>query len=424
MAQRSGAAPTSAGRRALAAGAVVRAEGATIAPTRQRFRAGWIHAAELVAGHHHREHPVSRAIAAVAIVLDDPIGTDAARGSVAGARRGRPRERIRTDRLRRRCVVAIGNRSVLVYDIVPDPGRATATAHRRCLVASQEGWHLAGVLGCAARMRRSLASGSSASGLDASCTRSSRARRDGRSSWASSRRSSDTNQAPGGGHRAARKTRARTSRRPRRSHRRRTSREAASRRQEEEVADMPTPGHFVLHSRAVPPLTAGDYMLTRTQQVGRRARRTPYEGHLRVTSPRYRMPPDQILSTFPPANAEGAFEARLPQIVLKRRTLPWERAGDAPSARRPVAGARRHRRRRRAAVGRGADRRVRHAGRDAADRRRTTSASGVYLAVTRDRREQGLPDARRTCRCWRTCARSTSATPSWRSATTTASSPW
>ena len=37
------------------------------------------------------------------------------------------------------------------------------------------------------------------------------------------------------------------------------------------------------------------------------------------------MPTDQVLSTFPPANAEGSFSDRLPQIVLKRRTLPWER---------------------------------------------------------------------------------------------------
>ena len=41
------------------------------------------------------------------------------------------------------------------------------------------------------------------------------------------------------------------------------------------------------------------------------------------------MPPDQILSTFPPANREGAFQTTLPQIVLKRRTLPWERKVDA-----------------------------------------------------------------------------------------------
>ena len=30
---------------------------------------------------------------------------------------------------------------------------------------------------------------------------------------------------------------------------------------------MPTPGHFVLHSRAEPPLAAGDYVLRGTQQV-------------------------------------------------------------------------------------------------------------------------------------------------------------
>ncbi|HSD11180.1 MAG TPA: hypothetical protein VLF14_09360, partial [Candidatus Binatia bacterium] len=47
---------------------------------------------------------------------------------------------------------------------------------------------------------------------------------------------------------------------------------------------------------------------------------------IRVTSPRFKLPPDQLLSAFPPANSEGAYESRLPQIVLKRRTLPWERA--------------------------------------------------------------------------------------------------
>jgi hypothetical protein len=90
---------------------------------------------------------------------------------------------------------------------------------------------------------------------------------------------------------------------------------------------MPQPGFFVLHSSAVPPLPAGDYTLTGNQSVTGGATE-PYEAHLRVNSPRFRMPPDQILSTFPPANAEGAFETRLPQIVLKRRTLPWERVLD------------------------------------------------------------------------------------------------
>ena len=90
---------------------------------------------------------------------------------------------------------------------------------------------------------------------------------------------------------------------------------------------MPIPGTFVLHSGAVPPLGAGDYTLQGTQEVAG-GPTAPYSGNVRVTSARYRMPPDQILSTFPPANAEGSFESRLPQIVIKRRTLPWERIMD------------------------------------------------------------------------------------------------
>lgn len=87
---------------------------------------------------------------------------------------------------------------------------------------------------------------------------------------------------------------------------------------------MPTTGHFVLHSNALPTLTSGRYELVSTQTdlpFGVEAAHT----HVTVSAPRYTMPTDQILSTFPPANAEGAFSDRLPQIVLKRRTLPWER---------------------------------------------------------------------------------------------------
>jgi len=96
----------------------------------------------------------------------------------------------------------------------------------------------------------------------------------------------------------------------------------------------PTRGQFTLHARAVPPLKAGDYAFSGTQSIGGGGAAAPYDGRVRIDSPRFSMPPDQILSTFPPANAEGAFEDRLPQIVLKRRTLPWDRrpAGDAPDA--------------------------------------------------------------------------------------------
>ncbi|MFT3666669.1 hypothetical protein [Piscinibacter sp.] len=87
---------------------------------------------------------------------------------------------------------------------------------------------------------------------------------------------------------------------------------------------MPRTGHFILHSNVMPEVTAGRYEL-RTEQTGLPFEVEPETTHIQVAAPRYTMPPDQILSSFPPANAEGAFGDRLPQVVLKRRTLPWER---------------------------------------------------------------------------------------------------
>jgi hypothetical protein len=86
----------------------------------------------------------------------------------------------------------------------------------------------------------------------------------------------------------------------------------------------PPRGHFILHSNVLPPMTAGAYELLSTQ-TGTPFPVAPETTHVQLAAPRYQMPTDQVLSTFPPANAEGAFGDRLPQIVLKRRTLPWER---------------------------------------------------------------------------------------------------
>jgi len=96
---------------------------------------------------------------------------------------------------------------------------------------------------------------------------------------------------------------------------------------------MTTPGFFELYSSARPALPAGAYTATGSQDL---VAVTPHDGpvtvpvddtafHLHIDAPRYSMPPEQILSTFPPANAQGDWRERLPQIVLKRRTLPWER---------------------------------------------------------------------------------------------------
>lgn len=92
-------------------------------------------------------------------------------------------------------------------------------------------------------------------------------------------------------------------------------------------------GKFFLYDSIVPALEAGDYTMnvgvgldTSGDGVDEGDLPTaPLATHINVTAPRFKLPPDQALMTFPPANSEGAYEARLPQIVLKKRTLPWDR---------------------------------------------------------------------------------------------------
>ncbi len=90
---------------------------------------------------------------------------------------------------------------------------------------------------------------------------------------------------------------------------------------------MPQPGFFVLHRWAKPPLKAGPYVLHAEHDVADWSSE-PLDSHITVTAPRYTLPPDQLLGVYPPANASGEFAGRLPQIVMRRRTLPWERDGD------------------------------------------------------------------------------------------------
>lgn len=92
-------------------------------------------------------------------------------------------------------------------------------------------------------------------------------------------------------------------------------------------------GKFFFYDSIVPALEAGAY--TMNVSVGLDTSgdgvdegdlpAAPLATHFNVTAPRFKLPPDQALMTFPPANSEGAYEARLPQIVLKKRTLPWDR---------------------------------------------------------------------------------------------------
>ncbi len=87
------------------------------------------------------------------------------------------------------------------------------------------------------------------------------------------------------------------------------------------------PGHFRLVPFVEPPVPAGSYLLTGAVS-GMPGAVESLRSRVEIISPRYALPPDQILSTFPPAGARGSFTSRLPQIVLRRRTLPWERSSD------------------------------------------------------------------------------------------------
>ncbi|MGC3940160.1 hypothetical protein ACOTTU_20345 [Roseobacter sp. EG26] len=95
-------------------------------------------------------------------------------------------------------------------------------------------------------------------------------------------------------------------------------------------------GKFFLYDSITPALTAGSYTLSSGLDVqasdGTPLPVAPLNTHFNVTAPRLKLPPDQALMTFPPANSEGAYESRLPQIVLKKRTLPWDRSAANPGA--------------------------------------------------------------------------------------------
>jgi hypothetical protein len=89
---------------------------------------------------------------------------------------------------------------------------------------------------------------------------------------------------------------------------------------------MVSKGSFILHDAVRPALQNGAYTLTVTQRLDPPGQSVdPLTRYLDVTGPRFTLPPDQPLSFFPPQDATGEFSTRLPQIVLRRRTLPWER---------------------------------------------------------------------------------------------------
>ena len=127
---------------ALAAGATVRAEGTGVRSNRHRRTAGWVRGAELVAGTAIVATRFGVPVRVVVVALDDPVDTDAGRGLSLGLDGATVRTGSDGSPATPRSVVR-ANRTLLIYDVVPDEGTAAVTVS----VASQDGWHLAGVLG-------------------------------------------------------------------------------------------------------------------------------------------------------------------------------------------------------------------------------------------------------------------------------------
>ena len=69
---------------------------------------------------------------------------------------------------------------------------------------------------------------------------------------------------------------------------------------------LPPPGTFRLYPFAEPPLPAGRYTLT-GDVTGLPGPVESMPTTVDIVAPRYALPPDQILSTFPPAGARGKW---------------------------------------------------------------------------------------------------------------------
>jgi len=94
-----------------------------------------------------------------------------------------------------------------------------------------------------------------------------------------------------------------------------------------------------LYDYCSPPLPSGVFTIKTHQQVvwTEKEVNEPYDKlqQFFVDGPRFTLDPNYVYSIFPPANKQGQFEVYVPDIVLTKRTLPWERTIDDKSPTNP-----------------------------------------------------------------------------------------
>ena len=92
----------------------------------------------------------------------------------------------------------------------------------------------------------------------------------------------------------------------------------------------PKKGAMYLFDYITPPLRPDLYRLEVSTEVAYddETPKLEDEKYFEVVGPRFSLPPTDIAGVFPPRNGRGPYEGSLAQVVIRRRTLPWEREMD------------------------------------------------------------------------------------------------
>lgn len=85
-------------------------------------------------------------------------------------------------------------------------------------------------------------------------------------------------------------------------------------------------GDIQFFDKIVPPLLAGDYSISISQDLkyGATTQSLQRTQNFSVQAPRFSLGSEDVQSVFPADGSTGKYENVLPQIVFNKRTLPWE----------------------------------------------------------------------------------------------------
>ena len=317
---------------------------------------GWTTAGALTTGADEIHTRFSRTMRTVAVALTGAVGTDVERThiDIIGGRLATERD----GTTRRPAVVTLATTSVLVYDVVPDRGADAMTV----AVTPGSDWSVTAVLGAGGPNEPRVAATELAErlarrGIEAQTAQLTVMQGPGCTvTWqvADAPRSAPSSRRPAK-KAPAKKVAAKKAPAKKAASQEGTGQESSSQAGGDEEDGTGSPderteddviieeGKFLLYSHIAPALKAGDYRFEVSQAMTAKKGTQnidagavpiePLQTHVTVTAPRYQLPPDQVLSTYPPAGTEGAYGSRLPQIVIKRRTLPWERGLRIPDGR-------------------------------------------------------------------------------------------